>query len=77
MTVGGWWLVVGDRWLIAESPDTIQSQVYDGTNYQLLQMFGEYGNQEGEFIFPIGVTAVGSSIFVADSGNHRVQAFQI
>jgi DNA-binding beta-propeller fold protein YncE len=45
----------------------------------LVCKFGEYGNDEGQFLCPIGVAVTSDSSFVivADNNNHRVQVLRL
>lgn len=44
---------------------------------QSLGRWGGFGFERGKLRWPWGVAAVGSTIFVLDSGNNRVQAFEL
>ncbi|MBI5805198.1 SMP-30/gluconolactonase/LRE family protein [candidate division TA06 bacterium] len=62
----------GNIWIT----DCYQSKVkkYDGQgNY--LSAIGKYGNQQGEFNQPTGITISGNEIYVVDHLNGRVQVF--
>ena len=49
--------------------------VYDAAG-QFLFKFGSRGSDEGQFLFPLGITtAPDGKVYVADSGNHRFQVF--
>jgi len=40
-----------------------------------LSVFGEFGSRDGQLSRPQGVCATEGRVFVADTGNHRVQVF--
>ena len=48
-----------------------------GQEYEFVIEWGTNGNGDGQFIYPTGV-AVDSSgnVYVADTGNHRIQKFK-
>ena len=46
------------------------------TNYITVLTFGEYGNREGEFDYPVGITIdKDSNLFITDWENDRIQKF--
>ena len=46
------------------------------TNYITVSTFGEYGNREGEFDYPVGITIdKDSNLFISDWENDRIQKF--
>ncbi|KAK7097030.1 hypothetical protein V1264_004069 [Littorina saxatilis] len=48
------------------------------TRMQYISKFGEYGNAEGQFTEPSGVTVDGfNRLVVADTNNHRIQIFDV
>ena len=43
---------------------------------RFLREWGEWGDRDGEFKHPVGIAVDGGgNVYVADSGNHRVQVF--
>lgn len=50
-------------------------QIFD-LNGSFLMAFGFSGNIPGGFLLPAGIHIEGSTIYVADSGNGRIQTFQ-
>lgn len=50
-------------------------QVFD-LDGRFLMSFGSIGNQPGSFVLPAGIHIEGNRIYVADSGNGRIQLFQ-
>ena len=51
-------------------------QVFDGRG-ALLGTFGESGDGQGKFDTPAGIAVAGDgNVFVADSGNSRIQVFR-
>ena len=59
----------------------------DGVNSRILVIapsgdrkfsFGRGGRQPGEFLRPLGIDiSSGGRVFIADTGNHRIQAFDL
>lgn len=45
--------------------------------YSYLLTFGKEGSAPGEFIAPIGIAINGEELFVSDSGNNRIQVFDL
>ena len=46
------------------------------TNYITILTFGEYGNREGEFDYPVGITMdKNSNLYITDWENDRIQKF--
>jgi tripartite motif-containing protein 71 len=47
-----------------------------GASYELTATWGGYGSEDGQFNFPQGVdTDSDDNVFVADTGNDRIQKF--
>jgi DNA-binding beta-propeller fold protein YncE len=63
-----------ERIYMAESL-TNRIQIFDMQDNFLLD-FGNEGSAPGQFLFPAGLAVRGSRLYVADSGNHRVQVFE-
>ncbi len=47
------------------------------TSRDSLVYLGKDGTQNGEFRYPVGLAIAGTDLFVLDSGNHRVQKFDL
>jgi DNA-binding beta-propeller fold protein YncE len=46
------------------------------TNYITILTFGEYGNREGEFEYPVGIVIdKNSNLYITDWENDRIQKF--
>ena len=45
------------------------------TTFEYVSLFGSEGSGDGEFLRPRGVTTNSTHIFIADTGNHRIQIF--
>ncbi|GAJ22599.1 unnamed protein product, partial [marine sediment metagenome] len=46
------------------------------TNYIIILTFGEYGNREGEFDYPVGIVIdKNSNLYITDWENDRIQKF--
>ncbi len=48
-----------------------------GTNGKWKFSFGSDGTEKGKFKFPVGIDISGNEVFIADSGNHRIQVFDL
>merc|ERR1712070_347577 len=46
-----------------------------GDDGGLLHIFGSAGQGEGELNGPMGIAVAGEYVYVADTGNHRIQVF--
>ena len=69
------WHQTDDRSLIAvdETNHQIVVQGPDGST----RFYGRKGNKPGEFHYPRSILVLGSSAYIVDSWNHRVQVFEI
>lgn len=47
------------------------------SGYQFVKTWGKSGTQLGQFKEPIGIAIAKNQIFVSDSGNHRIQVFDL
>jgi DNA-binding beta-propeller fold protein YncE len=71
-------MAVDPRGLIYLMTDMGNIEVISPKNGELLLRFGNYGTQPGEFVNPNGIFIDSSGrLSVADTGNRRVQVFQI
>lgn len=71
---------------IAEAPNG-DLYIVDGVNNRIIVMgadgrwkfsFGSGGSGKGNFMFPVGIDISASgNVFIADSGNHRIQVFDL
>jgi len=57
---------------VSNADDRIQKYTNTGA---VLSEWGTHGAGDGEFSLPAGIAAFGRSIYIAESGNHRVQVF--
>ena len=64
--------LIGDEVFVADQSDRIIVFRKDGT---FLRAFGRTGRGAGELKYPYGLCAVGSTLFVCEYGNHRIQRF--
>ncbi len=55
--------------------DRVSVLAFDGRNLSYITSFGSSGNGLGQFRFPAGIAVKGNKVFVAESQNHRIQAF--
>ena len=64
-------------WAVAEYSPSFRVSIFDNKD-QLIKKFGSYGSSNGQFNFPRGVAFDSyNHLYVADTGNHRVQQFDI
>lgn len=59
--------------------DLLQHKIrqYNWDDASYVSEFGSYGTGDGEFNGPVGVAATWEHLYVADTGNHRVQMFTL
>ena len=51
-------------------------QIYNGEG-KWLRKFGTSGTKDGQFNFPRGIAVADNIIYVADSGNNRIQIYEM
>ena len=69
-------IAVTDNIIAVSDWDSHQVKKYS-LQGELLSVIGCYGNKNGQFISPMGLTFNNNKLlFVVDGGNHRVQVFQ-
>ena len=60
--------------IYVSSVDKLQTFASSG---ELIKCVGQRGSKEGEFNAPCGVTLYDNQVYVCDSGNHRIQVFDL
>ena len=65
-----------DQTLLVTSPErhTLGRYARDGT---LLGEWGELGQQSGQFRLPTGISTLGATVWIADTGNNRIQKWMV
>jgi sugar lactone lactonase YvrE len=65
-----------DQTLLVTAPErhTLGRYARDGT---LLGEWGELGEQSGQFRLPTGIAMAGTTVWIADTGNNRIQKWMI
>ncbi len=63
------------RWRAKDNKTGVQTDYsrFPVTRYKKTWQTGSSGQGNGQFYTPLGIAAKGNEIFVADSGNHRIQ----
>ncbi|MBI3734678.1 MAG: hypothetical protein HY259_14665, partial [Chloroflexi bacterium] len=64
----------GTLLVTAPEPHKIQRYTREG---KLLGEWGGFGSQPGQFRLPTGITVAGDFVWIADTGNHRIQKWKI
>jgi DNA-binding beta-propeller fold protein YncE len=67
---------VTGRWVFVTDSHNHRVQVFD-LDGQFLSQWGQYGEGQGEFQCPRGLSVHNGLAYVADSENHRVQVFEV
>jgi DNA-binding beta-propeller fold protein YncE len=73
-------LVVDDEEMIIYVADTYNHRIQvfethspDASDMKVVRIIGEFGKEDGLFNYPVGLTLHGDQLFVADTGNDRIQ----
>ncbi len=56
---------------------SFSSSVSVSENNNMIMEFGKIGTKNGDLVHPMGIDVSGGKIFVADSGNNRIQIFDL
>ncbi|XP_066296565.1 tripartite motif-containing protein 3-like [Branchiostoma lanceolatum] len=63
---------------VVKTDSLYHSEQIQNEKYVRKLRFGEEGIEQGQFLYPVGVTvSVEGEIFIADSGNQRIQVFTL
>ena len=69
------WQLVQHSSSLTATTDAGMIQIFD-LEGAFMAAFGSYGNRAGSFSLPAGILIEGDRIYVADSGNGRIQMFR-